>query len=372
VADQAQELNLEREFTASILESQPAPVLVIDDAGRVVRCNGACSAVWGSDFSVFLGSRDWLDVVPAAERPALEEVLQRLRGGETSIDFQSHWNCVDGEQRLISWSTAGFAEPGGGVPYFILTGIDITEQRQAELSVRRSLEASAQMQRQQIAGELAAYLAHELNQPLGSIGLFAETAERFIKTPGSDGARLIPTLEQISDQAHRAAEIVRRLRTFLQRGSLEPELVDVDDVIEAACGLFRQKASERGVELRCERHGGLPTASGVALHLEQVLANLLNNALEAIADSESHSGCVAVRTALHDGVIRITVTDTGPGVDPVDEERLFRGFETSKRHGLGMGLRISRSLVEAMGGRLWVEPQRPGGVFHCEVPIATS
>jgi len=158
------------------------------------------------------------------------------------------------------------------------------------------------------------------------------------------------------------------------RGRMNPVPLDLNVVVRRACALLSPRARGRargsGVGIEMTLDEGLAPVAGVDVHVEQVLLNLLGNALEAIQGAGMAAGTLRLSTEASDGMARVTVTDTGPGIDAETAPHLFEPFFTRKAHGLGVGLPICRSLIEAQGGRLWAEPQAPGGVFRFTIPYA--
>ncbi|MDZ7754108.1 MAG: ATP-binding protein [Gammaproteobacteria bacterium] len=370
VAARTAQLERERAFSDSILENQPAPVLVLDDTGAVLRYNRACAAAAGNDFSAYQGTRGWLGLVPAEERPAVERMLARLEGGEAPLSQESRWSHADGTRRLFSWNYDVVSDPDDGSRYIIATGVDITALRAAEQDASRRLAEAARMQRLYTAAELGSALAHELKQPLGAIALFAAAARKQLEEEPLSRDRLIRNLEQIAESAHFGDEVVRRMRDFLRVGcDLEPAPFDLSATVERAAGLLAMRMEAAGFQLRVEPAEGIPPVHGAAVHVEQVLLNLLGNAIEAM---DGGGGEIAVAVRRDGEMVRVSVRDGGPGVEAEVAEHLFEALYSTKDQGLGVGLGISRDLVRAYGGQLWVEPRSPGGVFHFTLPVAAG
>jgi C4-dicarboxylate-specific signal transduction histidine kinase len=258
----------------------------------------------------------------------------------------------------------------GGLRCIIGSGVDITDQREAELQARDNLEEAARLQRIQTANELATHIAHELNQPLAAISMFADTGQRLVAASPPDEATLAENLRRIGEQARRAAEIIRRLRSFLGRGRIDPSPMDLNAVIRAAVEMTETRARKDGIRLELDLDETLPPVMAVEVHVQQVLLNLLRNAIEALEESAKDGARVVVETGREDHMVRVTVRDNGPGVGAEAAARLFEPLRSTKDDGLGVGLRISRSLIQAQGGRLWLEPQSPGAVFRFMLPIA--
>ena len=373
VVERSAQLRQERNFNNAILDTVASLILVVDTEGRVVRFNRACETVTGYNFAEFVGSRAWWKLVPEEEREQVGRVVVRLMAGEEHVDSENHWLTSDGARRLLSWRNTVIKDAAGRIQFIVGSGLDVTEQRAAEDEARHHLEEASRLQRLQTANELATLLAHEINTPLGAITMYAETGEQVLGHSPLERERLAELLAQISRQSLRAGEIIRRLRTFVGRGRLEPVALDLNEVMRNACALMESKARSSGISLLLELDGGLRPVMGVDVHIEQVLLNLIRNAIEAIHGAGMTDGTITVTSGMHTGeeMAQVCVRDTGPGIDDETAGSLFGSLASDKEYGLGVGLRISHSLVEAQGGRLWAEPHTPGGVFCFTLPLAS-
>lgn len=369
VSENSAQLQYERNFIDAILNTVGALILVIDTEERLVRFNTACNTTTGYDFAEFQGSAKWQDLVPADEQDGVRRVNDRLRSGEDHIPHENHWLHRDGSLRLISWCNSALRDDAGRVQYIISTGIDITEQRRAENRARETLEEASRLQRLQTANELATLLAHELNQPLAAIATYAETGRQLLRHMPADHDRLAANLERISQQSLRAGETIRHLRAFVGRGRIDPVPTDLNAVVRSTCTLMAPKARARGIDIVLDLATTLPPALAVDVHIEQVLLNLLRNAIDAIRDAGKSHGSITVTTQRFEDMARVSVIDSGLGIDAAVADKVFEPLTSHKEYGLGVGLRISRSLIEAHGGRLWVEPHTPGGIFHFVLPF---
>lgn len=241
-----------------------------------------------------------------------------------------------------------------------------SKRDEAVLLVREHLADLARIGRLNTAGQLATGLAHELNQPLSAVCLQAELAECSLAA-GISASELAPMLREIAAESHRAAEIVRSLRRMLRNDVPTPADVDMNEVCAAVLKLLESQARKHKVELALHR-GSAPTLCGDRVQLEQVVFNLVQNAIEAAAGSEVRRVDVAV--TLEGEYVCVAVTDTGPGIPPGDEAQVFERFFTTKPEGMGMGLAISRSIVEGHGGRIRAERLPEGGSrFAFSIPV---
>ena len=373
VVERSAQLRQERNFNNAILDTVASLILVVDTEGRVVRYNRACETVTGYNFAEFMGSRAWWNLVPEEEREQVGRVAVRLMAGEKQVESENHWLTREGSRRLLRWQNTVLKDAAGRIQYIVGSGLDITEQREAEDEARHHLEEASRLQRLQTASELATLLAHEINTPLGAITMYAETGEQVLGHSPLERERLAELLAQISRQSLRAAEIIRRLRAFVGRGRIKPVDLDLNEVLRNACALMESKARSCGISLLLDLDAGLRPVRGVDVHIEQVLLNLIRNAIEAIHGAGMTGGNITVTSGMHtgDGMAQVCVRDTGPGIDSESADTLFGSLASDKEYGLGVGLRISHSLIEAQDGRLWAEPHTPGGVFCFLLPLVS-
>jgi PAS domain S-box-containing protein len=259
-----------------------------------------------------------------------------------------------------------------GQPIYLL-GIseDITESKQAEEEIQRQQHDMAHVMRLSTMGEMASGMAHELNQPLTALTSYCGTAATLANSLPSPPPQLGEVLDRATEQAHRASQIIRHLRDFLSKGDDHKEPVDLDQVIKEMIDFIKPEMKNGHVKL--EHHPGVRGYKVMAnkVQIEQVLVNLVRNSLEALKDSERTEGSIVIQTRLlPDKVIETTVTDNGPGIDADMAGRIFNPFQTSKPSGMGMGLSISRSIIEALDGKLWAdEHYRDGALFGFNLAV---
>jgi signal transduction histidine kinase len=245
-------------------------------------------------------------------------------------------------------------------------------RRRAEANARENLAVVAHLNRVGAVGELAGSLAHELNSPLGAVLNNAQAARRMIVAGAPrDVQDLRDCLDDIVQDARRAGEVIRRMRGVLRREDFHPMPVDVAGVIRDAVRLVEADARDRDVVLTVDVDAALPPVSGDDVQLAQVVLNLVMNGLDAVARTARERRRVLIRAVPQGDGVEISVADTGPGIPPAERERVFEPFYSSKPAGLGMGLAISRSIVEAHGGTISVDPAPGGGArFRVVLPSA--
>ncbi len=249
----------------------------------------------------------------------------------------------------------------------VFTGFvrDLTETQRTEARIEELRSGLVHAARVSAMGTMASTLAHELNQPITAVANYMEAVRDLLVEPDPDDLPMIrEALDDAASQAIRAGQIVRRLREFVARGEVEKSVEELPAPIEEASHLAIVGARERGIDIRFDLD---PAASPVLVdkvQTQQVLINLMRNAIEAMTVSPTRQLVVSSRGDAP-GMVRVTVADTGPGISEEIAENLFRAFNSSKAEGMGLGLSICRTIVEANGGRIWMEPHEGGGtLFH--------
>ena len=247
---------------------------------------------------------------------------------------------------------------------------EMAERQRAEQQARLRLEELAHVARVSTMGEMAAGVAHELNQPLTAISAFAEGAVRLIEAGSANSDNLHAAMTEVSDQAKRAGRIIHRLRAFVSNGALRKDPCDIRQLVAEVVDLVIMDIRHDQIEFRMDFPPELPTVPADRIQIQQVLLNLMRNAIEAMANPPVDNRRLAVSGAVAaDGMIEVAVSDTGPACPPEQISKVFDAFFTTKESGIGMGLSISRSIVEAHGGRLWAEPNDDRGLtFRFTLP----
>jgi signal transduction histidine kinase len=296
------------------------------------------------------------------------------------------WNIS--EDRLPPGSVIAFRQPTvweryrwwvvGALCIFVLQAVMIagllvqrTRRRRAELELQRNREQLAHVTRLSTAGELTASIAHELNQPLGAILSNAEAAEMFLnaKPPAMDEVRDI--LADIRKDDQRASEVIRRMRSLLRKQEMAPKSIEINEAVEEVLNMLSSDAVSRKVAIKFERTANLPRVWCDSVHLQQVVLNLVLNGMEAMADLPEEKSQVVVRTGPGtNGTVKVAVADSGPGIPADRLPKVFEPFFTTKKEGMGMGLSIARTIVEAHRGQIWAENNSgAGATFYFTVPV---
>jgi C4-dicarboxylate-specific signal transduction histidine kinase len=255
----------------------------------------------------------------------------------------------------------------------LAVGVLVSEQSRVQQQLRLNQEALGRAFRLGTMGEFAAALAHEINQPLTAIGNYARLAKRAAETTPADAAAAADAASRAITQVERAAEVVRRLRNFIRLGRSETAVVAVAQLISEAEAHCRAELERASVRLETHVERDLPAVIVDALQIQQVIINLVRNAAEALSGAGRHDGRVVIEAAREaSGLVLIRVRDNGPGFDPELAERALAPFTTTKADGLGLGLSLARSVVEAHGGRLGIESSSGGAVVFFTVKPALS
>jgi two-component system sensor kinase FixL len=269
------------------------------------------------------------------------------------IYFAGHraLDVFDLQGLLIALSITGF-----------FLGVTVDERERAAAELRQSLKLAA-------AAEMAAALAHELNQPLAALTSYARASQLIVESPDSRREQLVETLGKLGAEAKRAAEVVRRLRDFFRGSARKLELASIEELLKGVVRSFRGRAESGDISVRHEVHGRLPGIRVDPLQIEVVLRNLLANAFDAVAAMPTGNRSIAVELRHDPPHVHVRVLDSGPGIAAEDVSQLFEAFASTKATGMGVGLALSRAVVEAHGGQLWAVPGN-GGELCFTLPVA--
>jgi two-component system sensor kinase FixL len=259
-----------------------------------------------------------------------------------------------------------------GKPQFVVAvARDITDRRRAEEQARQHLQQLAHVSRVSSMGEMASAIAHEINQPLTAIANYASACLRLLRSGQAQAGEAQEAMQRVAAEAERAGEIVRKMRGFVRGEEGQMALVAPSFLAAEVMRLAAAEARQSGVELKSEVQPGLPEVLADSIQIQQVLLNLVRNAVEAVDGSEGPRREVALTVGrAADGGVHFTVRDTGPGLAPGALDKVFEPFYTTKPDGIGIGLPLSRSIADAHGGRLWASAEREGAAFHLVLPAA--
>jgi len=345
----------------SILETVPDAMVVIDEQGRVQSFSAAAERLFGWTAPEVIGENVSI-LMPEPYCSQHDAYLERyLRTGERRII---------GIGRVV----VGLRKDGSTFPMELAVGEmrsndrryftgfirDLTERRATETRLQELQSELIHMSRFTALGEMASTLAHEINQPLTAIANYLKGCRRLLEKSADERAPMLrDAVNQAAEQALRAGRVIRHLREFVTQGESERNVESLPKLIEEASALALVGAKERGVRVSFRFDPKAPLVLADRIQVQQVLLNLIRNALEAMQEASRRELIVATRAEPTAGVVEVTVSDTGPGIAAEIVDRLFQPFVSTKQHGMGVGLSICRTIVEAHGGRIGADSQ-PG------------
>ncbi len=355
-------LRTREEHLRSILDTVPDAMIVIDESGVIQRFSRAAERMFGYTEREAVGRNVNL-LMPEPDRTRHDDYLDRYR--------------TTGERRIIGFGriASGKRADGSTFPLHLSVGEmnsagrryftgflrDLTEQQRTQANLQQLQSELVHVSRLSAMGEMASALAHELNQPLAAISNYMKGSRRLLAASTDPNAATIETaLDKASEQAIRAGQIIRRLREFVLRRESERRVESVGRLVEEAAALGLVGAREAGVLLKFHLDSANDLVVADRVQVQQVLVNLLRNAMEAMSESAERELTVA-SARVRDGMVEISVSDTGPGLPDTVLAHLFQPFFTTKEAGMGVGLSISRTIIEAHGGQMRAETNPRGG-----------
>jgi PAS domain S-box-containing protein len=351
-----------------LVDANIVGVLISNLEGQIFEANDAfLQMVRYTRHDLTSGRLRWTELTPPEWQAVTERAVAQLRASGTCEIFEKEYFRSDGSRvpALVAATVIGDAR--SETLAFVL---DLTERKRAEEERERLRHAQsdlAYMSRVITVGELAASLAHEIKQPIAGAVLNARTCVRWLQRDSPDVREACEAASRTVRDATRAADIVDRVRSLYRRGTPQRELVDLNEIIQEMIVLLHDKANRYSIPIRAELTPNLPKVMADRVQLQQVLMNLLLNGIEAMKDMGGELTVTSKRT--EDGQLLISVSDSGIGLPVEESERIFEAFFTTKPQGTGMGLSISRTIVESHGGRLWASANTGrGATFHFSLP----
>ncbi len=359
----------EQRFRATF-EQAAVGIAHVAPSGRWLRVNRKLCDIVGYSREELL-QRNFQDITHPDDLEADLAQARRLIEGEIdNYSRQKRYIRKDGNVAWINFTMSVVRQADNSPDYLIAVVEDIGERKQAEATVRDLRAEMEQLLALHVASQTAAAIAHELNQPLNAVTSYTEAALRMLRAGNPKPDKLHHALENSALQAQRAGQVVRELLLFLQKSDTSTELVDLNDAARRSLAII--EADEYDFQTKLDLAAKLKPVLANRLQVEKVMVNLLRNSLDAMANAGIKGKRITIRTVAADGMGQVTVQDNGPGLDTPTAKRIFEPFFTTKPSGVGMGLTISRTLIEAHGGKLWFEAgSSPGAIFHFALPFAS-
>lgn len=355
----------------AIIESQPECMKLQAANGTVLEINQAGLALLEADSPGDVIDKPIYLFVAAEYRDAYRANVGRVFAGE-SVVYEFRLVTLKGRSCWMETHAAPLRDAHGTIYALLAITRDITDRRLAEERMRRHQTELARVARLATMGEMATALAHELNQPLSAIATFAHGCTRRLRAGTAALDELVEPLAAIGEQAERAGAVIRHVRDFVRKREPELGAVDLDMVVRSVVQFAEIEARQHDTLVRAQVAPGLPLVAADAIMIEQVIGNLVRNAIDAMAEAHSARREITIRAALSaaGSAVDVAVRDTGPGIDPAVAAQVFDPFFTTKPEGVGMGLSISRSIVESHGGRIRVESiPGEGSCFSFTLPV---
>ena len=343
----------ERRFRA-VFDQRLQLVAILSPTGIVLEANQRSLDFTGLQHDEVIGREFW-DTLWWDHSPELQQRMKEAIGtvaqGAT-LQFEVTKPRADGELAILDFSIRPITDKAGQVVFLLCESHDITEHKQAEEEARHHRERIAHVSRLSTLGEMAAGIAHEINQPLTAISLFAQAGKRLVDAGQFE--KMDEVCFKLNEHALRAAEVVERMQTMARQGESRKEVVDCNELIESAVRLAESEARIHDIQIEFGKGNNLPPVSVDGVQIQQVALNLLRNGMEAMIEADERKGCpIRITTSLNnENEIEITVTDCGGGVPESRIDKLFTPFSTTKKSGMGMGLSISQAIIRAHGGRI--------------------
>jgi signal transduction histidine kinase len=316
---------------------------------------------------VAAGRVRWWEMTPADRREGAQRALAEVIRTGTVQPFESEFFRKDGSRVPVLIGATLFQEGGKDGVAFVL---DLTERNRAEDSLRQAQAELSRVTRVMTLGELAASIAHEVNQPLSGVVSNGSACLRWLAEDAPDLGEIREAVRDIVRDGKRAADVIARIRALATKRTTPREKLDLNETIRDVLSILGDEARRKSVIVRTQFGGDVFPVFGDRVQLQQVVLNLLMNGLEAMSNVSERARQLTVTTRNIDpGQVQITVEDSGTGVDPDTIERIFDAFYSTKPTGMGIGLSISRSILQSHGGRLWATPNDgPGSSFHFTLP----
>jgi PAS domain S-box-containing protein len=361
-----------------LVDSNIIGIVIWNLDGQIIDANEAFLRMVGYDREDLVLSRlNWTELTPPEWRERQTKAVAELRSTGTIQPFEKEYFRKDGSRLPVLIGAASFEASENQVVAFVL---NLTERKRAEAEARESERRYREMEivlahanRVATLGQLTASIVHEVNQPIAATITNAETALRGLAKQSPDWEKTRQAIERVLRDGRRAATIVDGIRNLVKKVPTRKNTFEVNDAILEVIALTRAEMLKNGVSHRVQLATTLPRTLGDRVQLQQVILNLILNAVEAMSEARDGPRDLLICTEAEANRLRVAVQDSGPGLSQAGAERAFEAFYTTKPSGLGMGLSICRTIVEAHGGQLWTTPNHPrGAIFYFTLPAITE
>jgi PAS domain S-box-containing protein len=352
---------------AAIVESSDDAIVSKDLRGIIVSWNAAAQRIFGYTEAEAVGQPITIIIPPELHNDEVQ-FLKRLQAGEHIGHYETIRVTRQGKRVHVSLTISPISNSKGEVVGASKIARDITDRKRAEHSLHEARAELAHVTRALAMGELVGSIAHEVNQPLTGVVTNANYALREFGSGKPNLENVREAIAEIVEEGTRASAVISRIRGLLKKGAPENVELDINDVIQEVIVLVRNDAAQCHVQVQFDRASNLPRVPGDRVQLQQVLINLTMNGIEAMCTVTDRPRVLNIKSAKQAEGVLVLIQDSGIGLDPKLVDRIFEPFFTTKQQGIGIGLSISRSIIESHGGHLWAEPGSQGALFQFTLP----
>jgi len=365
----------EKNYISAILDTAGALVLVCDPDGVILSFNHSCQKRSCFSAEEIKGKLLWEAFIPKEDQDIMKGVIQKLASNDEPVKLISKWIKNQEQHCIISWTNTALRNANDKLTHIIFTGIDITEQRIAQQAAQQHQAELVHVSRLSTMGEMATGMAHELNQPLTAIVNYAQGSIRRLSAVHYKTNDIIQALNEVTSQAQRAGNIIRRLRRFVHKDEFQRNAIDLRKLIADAVSMASIEIEKHSIQINYQHALSMLVVKVDTIQIEQVVVNLIINAIDAMNNNAKDDRELNIKIFTNENnYAHISVKDNGEGLSTeCDANKLFDTFFTTKKKGMGMGLAICRSIIEAHEGKIWAtKNQDRGATFHFTLPLSTS
>lgn len=340
------------------------PIMILDPGGQLLSLNYAAERAYRCDGEQVLGNSIKV-LVPEDLHAETDDLLERCRNGEQIANIHARRRRLDGEEFPVLTSFSVVTDHDGSPVCITAMAKDVTELKKSADELRLSYGKLAHESRLVAMGEMVAGLAHELNQPLSAVANYCDAALSILRSMPGDNHELIEVIRSGYEQSQRAAEILRNMRGISARRRLPFAKEDLNELIAATSQFMKAEMRSKRIDFSLELAEPAPPVLIDKVEIQQVIINLLLNAVEAMDDADTAIRELTIRSKVSGDDLEVCICDSGPGIDPSISAKLYDPFVSTKPDGLGLGLWICQSIICAHQGRLWVGTAEKGGATAC-------